>query len=142
MPYGTNWAVRTKDQRKYLYDTNLGPAPNRRIYYEETDVIRRMFADGLEGRWVPKALVNHYIPENRQTIKYIRKYHRGQGEYMALQRYGKNRYPSYDEKIMVILRIIKSELKYLIYRSIIRNPKIWINALINSSHVWGQLKRK
>ena len=141
-PYGVNWAVRTKDQRKYLYDTNLGPAPNRRIYHEEIDVIRRMFADGLEGRWVPKALVNHYISENRQTTKYIRKYHRGQGEYKALQRYGKNRYPSFEGKIIFIKGIIKSELKYLIYRLIIRDPKIWIKAVINSCHALGQLTRK
>ena len=142
VPYGTNWAVRTKDQRKYLYDTNLGPAPNRRIYGEETDVIRRMFADGLNGRWVPNALVNHYIPENRQTTKYIRRYYRGQGEYTALQRYGKNKYPSYEEKLRFIKRIIVAELKYLIYRLIIKNPKIWIKALIKSSYVWGQLTRK
>jgi glycosyltransferase involved in cell wall biosynthesis len=141
-PYGTNWAVRTKDQRKYLYDTNLGPAPNRRIYYEDTDVIRRMFADGLNGRWVPNALLNHYIPENRQSTKYIRRYFRGQGEYTALQRSGKNKYPLYEEKLRFIKRIIVAELKYLIYRFIIKNPKIWINALIQSSYVRGQLSRK
>ena len=36
-PYGVNWAVRTKEQRKYLYDTNLGPDKGSKIGYEETD---------------------------------------------------------------------------------------------------------
>lgn len=141
-PYGVNWSVRTMDQKKYLYDTNLGPGPSTKIGYEETDVIQRMFADGLEGRWVPEALVAHYIPENRQTTKYIRWYHVGQGEYKALQRYGRRGYPSYKEKIILIKGVIKSELKYLIYRLVFRNPEIWMKALIHSCHSWGQLRRK
>ena len=141
-PYGVNWAVRTKEQRKYLYDTNLGPGPSTKIGYEETNVIQRMLADGLEGRWVPQALVTHYIPEDRQTIKYIRWYHKGQGEYRALQKYGSNEYFSYKEKIKLIKEIIKSEFKYRIYRLRNKSSKLWINALINSSHAWGQLNKK
>ncbi len=141
-PYGVNWAVRIEDQRRYLYDTDLGPGPKTKIGYEETNVIQRMFEDGLEGRWVPKALVTHYIPESRQTIKYIRWYHRGQGGYKALQRYGKNNYPSYKAKIILVKGIIKSELRYRIYRRMHKNPELWIKALIKSSQAWGQLNRK
>ncbi len=141
-PYGVNWAVRSEKQKKYLYDTDLGPRPETKIGYEETNVIQRMFADGLEGRWVPKALVTHFIPESRQTIQYIRWYHRGQGEYKALQRYGKNHYPSYEEKIILVKGVIKSEFKYRIYRLIRKDPKLWIKALIASSQAWGQLNRK
>ena len=141
-PYGVNWAVLAKEQKKYLYDTNLGPGPGIKIGYEETNVIQRMLTDGLQGRWVPKALVTHYIPENRQTIKYIRWYHRGQGEYIALQQIGDNKHPSHIEKIDLINKVIKSELKYRIYRLMNKNSKIWINALINSAQAWGQLKKK
>ena len=141
-PYGVNWAVRSKDQRKYLYDTNLGPGPNTKIGHEETDVIQRMFTDGLEGRWVPEALITHYIPENRQTTKYIRWYHVWLGEYKALQRYGMNKYVPFEEKILLIKAVIKSELKYLIYRLIFRNPQIWMKSLIHSCHAWGQLRRR
>jgi glycosyltransferase involved in cell wall biosynthesis len=141
-PYGVNWAVRTKEQRKYLYDTTLGPDKGSKIGYEETDVIQRMFADGLEGRWVPNAWVTHYIPENRQTIKYIRKYHTGLGERKALQIYGNNKCPSFEEKTILIKIMIKSRLKYWIYRLINKKSEIWIRQLINYCHAWGQLKRK
>jgi len=141
-PYGVNWAVRTNEQKKYLYDPNLGPAPGRNILHEEINVIRRMFADGLKGRWIPKALIIHYIPENRQTIKYIRKYHKGQGEYKALQLYGSNKCPSYEEKFVLTKKIIKSKQKYWIYRLRNKNPEIWLNAFINSCQARGQLKKK
>ena len=95
-----------------------------------------------KGRWVPKALVTHYIPEDRQTIKYIRWYHKGQGEYKALHQDRNNQHFSYTEKLHFIKKIIKSELKYRLYRLINKDPEHWINSLINSSDAWGQLNRK
>ncbi|MBV9958686.1 MAG: glycosyltransferase family 2 protein, partial [Acidobacteria bacterium] len=72
MPFGANFAVRTAEQRQCLYDPRLGVRPGSIMGGEETTVIRRLLADGHTGRWVPRARVRHYIPQARQTIKYLR----------------------------------------------------------------------
>jgi len=83
-PYGANFAVRVKEQRAYLYNPELG-AGTRIATGEETEVIERMFKDGLSGYWVPAATVQHCIPRARQTLRYLSDYYRAQGWRRALQ---------------------------------------------------------
>ena len=141
LPYGVNMAIRYKEQSQYLYDTNLGPRPNSELRGEETVLMNKMLEDGAKGRWVPGAIVRHYIPEGRQTIRYLKNYYRGYGEYEWIEiENGKtpNRFGSLWN---LWKTAIEFELKYR-YCRLVHEPRVWANALIRSSVAWGRLLRR
>jgi glucosyl-dolichyl phosphate glucuronosyltransferase len=83
IPWGTNYAVRTGEQRRHLYDLELGLAPGQRRTGEETDVIYRILKAGGSGWWVPGAKVRHMIPAERQTLAYFDVYYEQAGRTVA-----------------------------------------------------------
>jgi glycosyltransferase involved in cell wall biosynthesis len=84
-PYGANWAIRTREQRAFRYDPELGPVPNRIRNHEETDIIYRLLAAGATGYWIPDAIAEHCIGRERQTVRYIGDYYEGWGESLAFR---------------------------------------------------------
>lgn len=82
-PYGANYALRSVEQRSYRYDPELGAAPGRRRYGEETDVVQRILRAGGSGYWVPGARVEHWIGHDRQTVGFVARHFLGNGETMA-----------------------------------------------------------
>ena len=79
VPFGLNYAVRTAEQRQHLYDPELGVAPGRRRGGEETAMMRSLLAAGGTGRWVWASRVNHLIPADRQSARYVFQYYRAFG---------------------------------------------------------------
>jgi glycosyltransferase involved in cell wall biosynthesis len=120
LPFGANFAVRTAEQRRYLYDPQLGVRPDNIMGGEETTLIRRMLADGISGLWVPQARVRHYIPEKRQH----------DGGNIEPMLFGTPRW-LWREAVM-------RQTKYLLNRYVSR-PEVWIEDLIASSQARGQL---
>ena len=85
IPFGANFAIRAKEQRAFRYDPNLGAAPNRPRSGDETDVIARLLESGATGYWIPKAMVDHCIGPNRQTVRYIAAFFEADGETLAFR---------------------------------------------------------
>lgn len=139
IPFGANFAVRAKEQRKYLYDPRLGVRPDNIMGGEETTVIRNMLGDGMTGRWVPQARVRHYIPRARQSIEYLRNYFRGYGEYCARQDVDNKDAKLFGRPRWLWRAAFASELKYHLRRRF-SQPEIWIEDLIASSQARGQLR--
>lgn len=83
-PFGANFAVRTAEQKRFLYPVNLGVSPDFQRLGEEALVIRKLRAEGATGYWVPQAKVRHIIPEKRQSLDYICSYRRAAGETWAV----------------------------------------------------------
>lgn len=83
VPFGANLAIRADVQRRFRYDTDLGPRPGSELRGEETTLVRRLLEAGLTGWWVPGARVRHVIPIDRQSLEYVAAYFRGQGEFYA-----------------------------------------------------------
>lgn len=79
-PYGLNYAVRGEEQRRLLYDPDLGVAPGRRTGGEEIAVMQALFDEGGTGVWVPTAWVDHMIPASRQTEAYVISYYSAEAE--------------------------------------------------------------
>lgn len=75
VPYGLNYAIRREEQRRHLYDPELGVAPGRRRGGEEVAVIRAILEEGGSGSWVWDATVFHLIPPARQTEAYIKQFY-------------------------------------------------------------------
>ena len=138
IPFGANFAVRTAEQRRYLYDPRLGVRPDDIMGGEETTVIRNMLSDGIKGWWVPMARVRHYIPEARQTIQYLRDYYKGYGQYCAQRYNDDSRRGFLGAPRWLWRKAVVSETKYRIRRHLAR-PEVWIEDLIASSQAWGEL---
>lgn len=135
LPYGANLALRMKEQKRYAYDTDLGPRPGSALRGEEVALLLRMLEDGATGRWVPEAVVQHHIPVNRQSLRYLESYYRGAGEGNALRRQG----PALSGGILHLgLRAVREELKYRI-RRVTAEPETWIRHLIRANMTWGEL---
>ena len=138
-PYGANFAIRTLEQRKYLYDPTLGRNKNSMMGHDETTVFYRMLQDGLEGRWVPSARVKHYVPRERQTLAYLRRFYRGDGEFYG-RKWEEDRYPKlFGRPRWLWRRALEAEMRYR-WRRVFREPEVWIEDLRRSSFLWGQLR--
>lgn len=85
LPFGANFAVRTLEQRALRYDPKLGLRGNGQRRGDEIDVIERLLRAGATGYWLPTAQVEHCIPRERQTIRYVARYFAGWGETIAVQ---------------------------------------------------------
>jgi hypothetical protein len=83
VPWGANYAVRTEEQRRHLYDPNLGVSPVQRRSGEETQAIFEALRAGARGRWTPASKVYHLFPPHRQSRRYFHQHFVGIGETQA-----------------------------------------------------------
>ncbi|ACL55892.1 glycosyltransferase [Methylobacterium nodulans] len=79
VPFGLNYGVRAEVQRRFLYDPELGVAPDRRIGGEEVDFYERVLKAGYAGLCLPDPIVYHHIPLARQTLDYVLSYYDSAG---------------------------------------------------------------
>ena len=71
-PFGTNMAFRKEMFDEYGYfRTDLGPFPNNKIGFEDTEFGRRLMAVGERLRYVPTAVVYHEVPEYRVRKEFL-----------------------------------------------------------------------
>jgi glycosyltransferase involved in cell wall biosynthesis len=82
-PLGANWAIRATEQRAFRYDPELGPVANRYRTHEEYDVMKRVLGSGAIGYWIPEAMVEHCIGQDKQTVRYFATYYENWGETWA-----------------------------------------------------------
>ena len=86
-PFGANLVIRTEVLRQYPFNPALGRIGTKLLNGEETALIERLFDEGAPlGRWVADAGVKHFIPRDRQTLGFFRRFNRGRGATMV--RYG------------------------------------------------------
>jgi glucosyl-dolichyl phosphate glucuronosyltransferase len=138
-PFGANFAVRADLQRSHPYDSRLGKSPDHpSLGGEEAAVIRAILADGHRGRWIPEAVVHHWVPRTRQTTQHIRDYWRGYGAYKAMS----TDYTTQNSILGVPRWIIRARVEYEVrYRAgrIFRKPDKWIRDLMQLGFAEGQL---
>lgn len=139
LPFGANYAVRTDEQRRYPYDPELGLKANGTLRGEEVSVLCRMFADGAEGRWVPDAVVSHYLPRSRQTVGYLRGFYRGQGEFLAREAEGDDSPRLFGKPRWLWRKALAAEARYRCQR-LFSPPEVWVKGLVAASTWWGRLR--
>ena len=139
VPFGANMAMRAADQRRYPYDPKLGPRPESGLRGEEITLVKRMLADGATGWWVPEARVKHFIPAHRQSVRFIREWYRGWGEYLA-RTLPPGRHASFAGRPLWLWRqVVESELRFQVRRRVAR-PEVWIEDLKHAAYSWGQFR--
>jgi glycosyltransferase involved in cell wall biosynthesis len=138
IPWGANWAIRSREQRAHLYDPDLGYRPGRMVGWEETEVIQALLAGGAEGRWVPDARLKHRVPKTRQTTKYLRQHFYYRGIYRG------GRWDQVEPRLVfgrprwLWRHVVEAELKYRLHRAI-SAPEVWVDHLVAASESWGLL---
>ena len=139
LPYGANYAVRLSEQRKHRYDPRLGRRAGGLIGGEELAVMTAIIREGGEGWWLPKALVRHWIPAARQTVRYLKQYYRAQGRVLALQTSSNDlraRRTALGRPLWLWRHALEREGVYLRDRAL-RGPERWVGSLIRASTTWG-----
>jgi len=143
IPYGANFAVRLKEQVENLYDPRLGLMEDKRIMGEEVTVLRQILSvPGAEGWWLPKAKVKHWLPKERQSLQYIKKYYVGRGVTRKLQKTDilNNRKTLWGRPRKIYKKLIVGYSKYAIQR-IFYGSNIWLRTYVKNCRVWGELKK-
>jgi glycosyltransferase involved in cell wall biosynthesis len=136
VPFGANMAIRAADHGPYRYPTSLGPGRGDMVRGEDTAVVRTMFANGLSGRWVPEARVQHVIPEARQTLRYIRRYYIGHGRQLAAEGFEG---PTWWGRPRWVWRAAADAgIRYGLAR-VRHGPSGWMADLVAASVTWGRL---
>jgi glycosyltransferase involved in cell wall biosynthesis len=132
-PCGANFAIRTNVQRQFLYDARLGRVGPSEVRGEETDVIFRLLSAGHRGVWVPGARVRHFIPRERLTLDYLRRFSFGHGQTAALP-------PAHGlwQRTRLRTKIALNQAKYQIARRVF-GPDEWIKYLTKASYYRGRL---
>jgi glycosyltransferase involved in cell wall biosynthesis len=138
LPFGANMAMRLAEQRRHLYDPDLGVRPHLRLGGEETAVIQAILSAGGSGRWVPEARVRHFIPAPRQTVAYLRSYYFGYGHNLARQMAGDRAAHWLGRPRWVWRRALASECRFW-WNRLHGRPERWIEDLIAASTARGIL---
>jgi glycosyltransferase involved in cell wall biosynthesis len=135
-PFGANMAARTHAQRRYLFDPSLGLSPGRSLRGDESAVFRAMVGDGLEGRWVRDAKVQHFIPRERQTLRYLRAFYRGMGQLYARKGVQVEGAHLFGSPRWAWRSAVEHEVLFWLKRYLQR-PESWMENLIHANQSWG-----
>lgn len=137
LPFGANMAFRTDVLRDHQFDPELGRSGDGMISGEETSLIGALLASGHTGWWVSGACVEHFIPRDRQTTRYVRRWYNGHGRLVARLE-AKDRVPGTVNRPRWVWReLVTSELAFLVSR-LSRDPTVWIQHLKRASIARGQ----
>jgi glycosyltransferase involved in cell wall biosynthesis len=79
LPFGANMATRSDCLDGCPFDVRLGPQRDTEIRGEETALLQNWLNRGLTGLWVQGAKVQHFIPRERLTERFIWNYYCGSG---------------------------------------------------------------
>ena len=138
LPFGANFAVRMREQRRFPYHEKLGRKAGGLLGGEEMAVMAHVLKSGCSGWWVPDAPVRHYLPKSRQTRSYLRKYFAGMGEFWTTSGAGFEGPSVCGAPRYLWKEAIVEELRYRVHL-LTRPPEKWIHTLVDSSVLWGEL---
>jgi len=135
VPIGANYAIRMCEQRAFPYDPDFGRRQKGGALAEETIVIRAILASGATGRWVPTALVGHWIPSERQSVAFLRSYFALLGRTTHRRRVGEVATIAGRPR-WAVRKLAAAECIYQFAR-LSRDPRRWLGPLIEASMLRG-----
>ena len=138
-PFGANFAIRSDLQRSHPFDSRLGKTPNRPYGVgEESLVICAILEAGHRGRWVPGAVVHHWVPRFRQSTRHIRNYWKGHGMRSAMSEDFSDQPVLLGIPRWMMRARLEYEIRYRMGRAI-GPPRKWIQDLMRVGLVEGQI---
>ena len=134
LPYGANFAIRTKVQKQFSFDCDLGRRGDVVLGEDELDLMRRLIGEGHRGAWVPDAGVEHLIPQERATEKYVFDNFVGHGRTLVAK--GQ---PWHENAKRMKREFTLEHLKYKAKRRISASP-VWVGHMVRSALAKGQFE--
>ncbi len=138
LPFGANLAVRMAEQKRHPFNPRLGVAPGRRMGGEETVVVQAILREGASGLYVPDARVRHYIPVERQTLRYLRDFYYGVGQFDGRHSAPLAGRTWWGRPRWRLRQAMQRELRFHFGRWLTR-PGVWMDDLMAASRAWGFL---
>jgi len=138
VPFGANFATRTEDVRKARFNPALGVRPGSRMGGEDTDLVRRLL-NGGSGWWVPGAKVRHWIPAERQTLRYLYRWHAAYGRYLG-EHTTVPLGPRFLGRPRWLWRHCASVWMAFVIHRPFRPAPVWVEDFVKGSIAWGQLR--
>lgn len=135
LPYGANFAVRTKIQKAFMFDTNLGRRGESVLGEDEIDLFRRLLESGHVGMWVPDSIVQHVVDATRITDEYVRQYFIGQGRVLVAK--GQ---PWHQSRSKLCWQSLYHYFSFRFMRHFASSPA-WLAHLIRSGLAEGQYRQ-
>jgi glycosyltransferase involved in cell wall biosynthesis len=139
LPFGANFVVRTDEQRRHPFDPELGRRGNALSAGEEWAVLAEMLARGATGRWVPGARIQHVIPPERQSVRYLRRYYLENGMSLARTRSTADERMLFGRPRWAWREAVLQELAYRLRRPY-ASANLWSLHLRRASIAWGLLR--
>jgi glucosyl-dolichyl phosphate glucuronosyltransferase len=137
--FGANIAARMSVLAKYKFDPNLGRTGTNMLSGEETTVFAAMRRDGLTGWWVPGARVRHFVPRERQNLRYLRRWHSGVGWYQGMAQAELGERALFAVPLWVWRQIVEYGARYCVDR-VIGSPRAWVRDVSYFASAWGYLR--
>jgi len=78
-PFGPNMAFRRGVFERAWFIEYVGRKGTEQIRDSEISLVHKLKQLGLPGMWVPRAQVEHFVPQSRATLKYLWSYCFGKG---------------------------------------------------------------
>jgi glycosyltransferase involved in cell wall biosynthesis len=140
LPYGASFAIRTRVQRQYRYDPRIGRNGKGMLGGEETSLVLRMLCDGHLGRYVPNARVRHFVPRERMSLEYLRRFYFGLGQTDVIDGLHPSIAPASRtwSTSKTWSKALFAEARYQLTRRVAK-PQRWVKDLTKSSYYWGRL---
>ena len=80
LPFGANFGLRRSAIGDARFDTRLGRIGTQLISGEEVQFLTHLLQRGQSGIWIDNATVQHYIPADRISERYLRDYYYAKGQ--------------------------------------------------------------
>lgn len=137
-PFGANMALRRSAHLRRPFNPAFGPRPGVQLRGEEMVLVRELLALGETGWWVPDARVRHYVPPDRQTLRYLRDYYLGSGRCLAQLSRAPGRLFFAGRPAWLWRQAMTHELLYRLRRPF-APPEQWLHHMREAAIGWGWL---
>ncbi len=113
---GANWAAMVTDLRDVGgFDDGFGPGSVASVRGQETNMQARMRGIGLSPRYIPGAIVYHYVPKERCSLEWLLDRRRRDGKGFGLRSNKKNMILRFAIFFFAVTSISYNYLKICIY---------------------------
>lgn len=132
LPFGANFAIRTAVQKEFQFDCELGRRGDEVLGEDELDLFRRLLAKGHRGQWVSGVSLEHIIPKDRASEKYVYDYFVGQGRALVAKGI------PWHSDVEKLQAESKSEHRKYKLKRLVSASHVWVSHLVRSALAQGQ----
>jgi hypothetical protein len=131
-------AFRTEVLRQFPFNPRLGRRGAGMLSGDESSIFRQMRAAGHSGVWVGSARLRHYIPAERLSVDFLRRWYEGAGmthvrmeglppgvRYFRIPRH-------------MVRQYLTERAKALVFG--VRKGKPWVRAFKTAAMVYGMMR--